>query len=439
MLARADGPFDGAWQAGPTRIQVNVQSWGSDCGPRPQSITSRGGGTVRISTEGDHLVFRGARTNRTDACWSENSAVRRVAMTAQAGQWRTVCRTPSGDSRGETGTYTLRASNPNTLDFRDESEYDWQLNASRCQATITTTQSFTRSTGNAPPAPPPPPPPPPPPEPQVNTACTPGAPARIAVFPATTTVAPGARVCFRAHVTDAANCAVRGANVAFTLEGAGQSGGALRDACFTAGSNGAASEGEFRVVGSSGALRDAARVRVRLSDLSDLIARRGEEGLFGTDTEAAAPATPEDTVHVAATAAPAESSGTSATLIAILSGLLLVVAVGVFFFVLRRKKASAPSAAPMDDGEWPTASVQPPAPVNTENMICPVCRRGYAPTDTTCTHDGATLLRYSDFVAQSKATEEMHGKSKLCPKCGERYPMSSTFCGKDGTTLIVPK
>lgn len=245
-------------------------------------------------------------------------------------------------------------------------------------------------------------------------------------------------MCFRAHVTDAANCAVRNANVDLALEGTATGGATFRDACFNAGNNAAQSEGEFRIVGTSGALRDVARVRVRLSDLSDLIARRGEEGLFGTDTHTAAPATPQDTVDVAARSATTET-GSTATVVAVVSGLVLGLLLLAFFVLLRRKKSQV--AVPAEEDAWsaPAAPAAPTPPANTENMICPVCRRGYAPNDATCSHDGATLLPYSKFVADSKAAEELHSKSKLCPKCGERYPMTSTFCGKDGTTLIVPR
>lgn len=450
--ARADGPYEGAWQAGPTRIAVAIHSWGSDCGPQPQSVTSHGGGSVQISQDGDNLVFHGSRTNRTDTCWSENTAVRRVSTTAQVGQWRTVCRTPTGDSRGETGTYVIRAASPSSLEFRDVSEYDWQLNTSHCTATITTTQTFSRSQTATPtpptPTPPPVPTPPPAPEPQVNTACTPGAAARLNLLPPSTTLAPGERVCMRARVLDAHNCAVPGAQVSWNLEHAASLNGELRDGCFRAGAAGPGSEGEFRVVVTSGALRDVATIRVHTTDLSDLIARRGETGLVGTDTQDVAPTpppTPVENTNVAVRET--EQPTGSATLVAIVSGIALLLAALGFFLVMRsaKKTAAVNAASDLDsfdaysaDSSSGRASVAglPPA---TENMICPVCRRGYAPGSTTCETDGTALLTYPAFNAQAKALETATSQRKLCPMCGERYSMETTFCGKDGTTLVIPR
>ena len=124
-------------------IRVTVESWGGDCGPRPQSTSSGGGSTFRISQAGDQLTFHMRRQQTTRSCWSENRAVRRVSSSYQAGTWRVVCRTPPDDSRGETGTYTVRAIGDDQLSFREESRYDWQLNTSRCQASIATTQPGT--------------------------------------------------------------------------------------------------------------------------------------------------------------------------------------------------------------------------------------------------------------------------------------------------------
>jgi hypothetical protein len=444
--ARADGPLDGAWQAGPTRIEVSVTSWGGDCGPRPQSVTSRGGGRVQISQDGDHLVFRGSRTNRTDQCWSENSAVRRVSTTAQAGQWRTVCRTPAGDSRGETGTYVVRLSNPTTLDFRDVSEYDWQLNASHCLATITTTQSFSHSQTPTNPEPTPQPQPQTPPEPPANTACTPGAAARLNLYPASATVAPGGRVCFRARVVDARNCVVPSQSVAWSLDRAAGVRGELRDGCVSAG-EGEGADGELRVTATSGALRDVATVRVHTADLSDLIARRGETGLVETDSQPAAPVpTAGENTQLAARTTVQASTTTVWVLIFAASG--LGVACLLLFLVLRKRRSAAGADSfahtiPTEPGagDWGTASSETPTPSTppTENMICPVCRRGYAPGGITCESDGATLLPYSVFTAQAKALEAAQLKSKLCPTCGERYSIETVFCGKDGTTLIAPK
>src|SRR5262249_51617823 len=48
-VARADGPYEGQWNAGAMHTDVAIHSWGADCGPRPQSTTSGGGGTVNVT------------------------------------------------------------------------------------------------------------------------------------------------------------------------------------------------------------------------------------------------------------------------------------------------------------------------------------------------------------------------------------------------------
>jgi hypothetical protein len=194
-----------------------------------------------------------------------------VSTSVQGSTWRTVCRTPPGDSRGETGTYTLRASGDDALAFTDSSEYDWALNESRCTATITTTQSFSRTRAATAT-----PPPPPPPDEPAERACTPGAPARIAMRPERARVQPGERLCVRARVVDASGCAVPGQTIAWDLERPAGRAGTLDDGCFQAGTNPADAEGEFRLQATSGGLRGDAVLTVRAQDLSDLIARRGD-------------------------------------------------------------------------------------------------------------------------------------------------------------------
>ena len=57
----------GTWQAGATSMDVAVESWGGDCGPRPQASQSGGGGNVAIEAQGQALVIHGRdRDIRTD-------------------------------------------------------------------------------------------------------------------------------------------------------------------------------------------------------------------------------------------------------------------------------------------------------------------------------------------------------------------------------------
>lgn len=454
--ARADGPYEGDWRRGAMSISVSVATWGADCGARPESTTVPARGTVHVTQEGDHLTFGGGRSTRS--CWSDNPAVRRVSSTFSSGTWRVVCRSPSDDSRQETGTYTLRAVGSDTIEFRDVTEYDWALNDSRCRATSTTTQTFTRVSGGATPEPTPTPST----EPEPAPACVPGAAARIALRPASTDVEPGGRACFTARVVDASGCALR-TSAALSLRAPEGRAGALRGTCFEAASTGG--EGEFTILASSGELRAEARVRVHTMDLSDLIARRAESGDVASDPGVA---TTDSAAGVAARteSSPASFPWWAAALAAL--GVLIVIASAVVLVARGRARAQklahreeqreerreehhqehreeAASMVPSPtvggsnaDPVGPTVAAPPPAmptaPIEqgaAQAMICPTCRRGYAANERTCKTDGTELVAYSAFVQKSEAVAQ-----SVCPKCGTRYTGTTRFCGKDGETLV---
>ncbi len=444
-LVHADGPYEGTWREGTMSIRVDVQSWGGDCGQRPQSTSVPGGGTFRISQQGDQLTFQLGRQRSTRSCWSDNRAVRRVSSSHQSGTWRIVCRTPPEDSRSETGTYTIQAIGADQLSFRDVSRYDWQLNESRCQATITTTQSFTRVSGGTP-TPTPTPTPREPAEPRAS--CTPGAAARIALRPSTAELAPGAEQCFTARVTDTQGCAVRGARVELSLA---EGPGALSGRCYRA-----AGEGRARVVAQAGGLREEATVTIRSMDLSDLIARRSESGSLG-GAEADAEASAETAARVSART-PSEDEGSRWIVAALAVGVALLAIGGAAWALGRRRRskrrtigglpgvvladdptpppvrAPEPSAPPEPAPTPERADPEPPPTAEAgatpagEDMICPSCRRGYPPGSTRCPHDETGLVPYGEFATQSAG-------ERICPTCGQRYPGSVTFCGEDGTTL----
>lgn len=427
----ADGPYEGQWRAGPMNIRVQLQSWGGDCGPRPQSTTVPGGGNFRISQSGDHLTFHLRQQRTTQSCWSENRAVRRVSSTHQAGTWRIVCRTPAADSRAETGTYTIQAIGQDTLQFRDQSRYDWQLNESRCQADIVTTQSFSRVGGGAGPTKVA--------EPERPSRCTPGAPARIVLRPTTAEVPLGGEQCFTARVTDASGCTVRRASLSVADGDPGQ----IEGTCYRAPD----ADGVARVVASAGRLRAEARVTIRAMDLSDLIARRSESGAVESG------ATEQDATSQTAARVTTRDAEEGSSWIWL--ALLLVVAVLVVLFaaaLLRRRDGGPPRERkrkssiaglpgveiPEPDRPEPAASApapsEPPVPDGPrEDMICPTCRRGHPPGTERCTHDDTALVPYRDFAAGR--TTEGASQENVCPVCGERYPLTVAFCGKDGATL----
>ena len=403
-------------------VRVTVQSWGPDCGPRPQSTTTGGGGVFRISQSGDHLTFHMRRQRSTNGCWSENRAVRRVSSTAQAGTWRIVCRTPSEDSRAEVGRYTIQAVGSDRLSFTDVSEYDWQLNESRCRADIRATQSFTRvgggggetSTSTPEPAP---------------ARCSPGDAARVVLRPSQAEVEPGGEQCFTARVVDAQGCSLR-QRPRLNVSGPGT----IRGTCYRAGD----ADGTARIVATSGALRAEARVSIHALDLSDLIARRGETR---TDPELGDPGDAEsETASRVSARQSDESPGLLWPAVAVGAALLLVL-FGVVALRLRKRPEAATQPdielgrrfphsdrPPPPYRETATEDAPPDDPVpEGDDLICPTCRRGYPPGTQTCPHDDTALVAYGDFARGDG--------ENVCPTCGKRYPKTTKFCGEDGATL----
>ncbi len=466
-VAYAEGPYEGTWNAGPTRIEVQIESWGRDCGPRPQSTTVPSPGNVRVTQNADHLSFHGRAVQRTDRCWSENRAVRRVSSTYQDGMWRTVCRTPEDDPRSETGTYTLRAAGEDRLELVDQSRYDWQLNESRCVGSIVSRQTFTRVATNLPASS----------HPELRSAppeeqrCTPGAPARMRIRPADATVEPGGEVRFRAQVVDASGCPVRGRTVRWDLVRPAARSGELHGGVFTAAATAADAEGEFGVVARSDDLEARATVVVRTADLSDLIAKRTSGGVVQA-ADADEDATSESAAGLVARRG---EQGSSLLWPAVGAGAALVLLLGASFVLLaRRVKKQRPCA---DDDE-PVPAVEkiavasarspvPPrqcpvchkefedpaigfcpvdgaqlgdagAPEAGQALICPTCRRGFSAGIRYCPKDSDELLPYDLFVQRHRAKEAGAGeKTKICPKCGDRYARTVTFCGKDGAELVL--
>ena len=475
----ADGPYEGPWIASSLQVRYQVSSWGTHCGPRPPGSTSEPGGPVTVRQSGDTLTFTGAVRGVTNGCWSDNPEVRRISSRYQSGTWTTTCATSSSNSKPERGQYTLRASG-DQLSFRETTSWDWQLQDSHCVATRTATRTFTR-VGEGPSEPEEP-------EEPAATGCTPGAPARLRLGPAEANLEPGERVCFRPRVTDAAGCPVPSARVQLALDAPTARQARLDGRCFQAARTAAEGEGEFRVIATSGGLRDVARVRVAPADLSGLVAqRRGTGGTEGDEID------PSST-GASGVAARALQDGPGAMLWLGLAGaLLLVLGIGVVVWVLRRQatrttRAAAMSERPPDsmtpgsptpdattsDGAaraaaagnacpscgrtapagttfcphdgTPLSAPPPAAPAPApsgptgaaaatgETLICPRCRRGFPATTTMCPTDQVPLLPYATFVAEQKQAEE--SQQRVCPKCGTRYEGTVQFCGKDGATLV---
>lgn len=448
--ARAETDMAGKWTAGTTSMKVSIESWGSDCGRRPSSSDSKGGGTVTVSQDGRHLtIHSGGRQIRTGKCWSHNPAMKRLSSSYLDRVWTTVCKTPSNDPREERGNYKIKALTDNKLLYRDVSRYNWKLKDSSCVATITTMQTLSRqvaatgATAAKKPAPP-----------RVVKTCVPGAAAKVTLRPRKAVVQLGGQQCFRAKVTDANGCPIPGSSVRLSLA-PGALSAQMHGSCFQASANAAEGEGRFTLRAVGAGFRAAATIEVKSMDLSALIAKN-IEGVSADEEEApppalSAPEKPEptpDNATVAARTVPQEGGGGGGLAAIAIAAVLLL---GGGFFMLRKR--AQPVASSDTEDSWqgqagspapaPAAQPQPQAPTSTappssaQQLICRTCRRGYPPGTAACTHcppaDGE-LVPYSEFVDASK---KANSTKRRCTDCGVTWDKNVNFCGDCGGKNLV--
>lgn len=440
--AEAQSGIAGNYASAPQKLEATVSAWGEDCGPRPQSQTFDEQVTVKVSEEGAHLVLKYPdRTLRTNGCWSPNVAMKLISATSANGRYRAECRTAQGDAKKETGRYTVTSSN-GKLELVEESEYDWQLKSSHCEAKVRMTQTLSygdkpavvldAAVPDAAPVAE---------QADPTSACVPGAAARIRVRPSEARVGPGERVCFTVRAFDAAGCGkdLAPSAVDFSLAKPNGAEATLSGACFKAAGNAALAEGIFRVSASSGGLRDQASVSVSAVDLSDITARRGPSG-----SSPLGPTIPNnETVFESGVRAVSSGSHGLLWLSLSLAGVAAVLS-GIAFMALRLTRRRAASAALLASqrpprpsrGDAPIvtpppASAAPPAKPPRQDgpqRICPRCRRGYAPFTERCATDNEPLLDYADFLKRS----EQQAAPRSCPKCGEALASDAVFCGRCG-------
>lgn len=432
--ARAQSGYAGSYQASETTVVAEVTAWGADCGARPQSHTQRERPTVEVRDLGAQLELQFPdRTLRTNACWSQNPAVKLTRAGVSGEQWKIECATAPNDPKRETAVYTVTAESPFVLVLREESAYEWQLKDSRCIATVRTTQRLERPELATAPATPTP----------TAEGCTPGQLTRLRLRPNETQIEPGKRVCFTARGTDAQGCSVDldPKALSWSLQRTPAiASGTLATNCFRAAESAAEAEGTFRVIASYQGLRDEASVVVSVPDLSDITARRSRShpNVIGQDEEAQGAG-----LAGAGIKALGVRSDNLWTWLLGASALLAFMAAVTWLVWSRRSAAPAPQVSPAptrapsptpeppakDPAARAVASGAPaPAPASPgEQLICPQCRRGYAPGSSVCSADGTALVPYATFIKQVKETN-----SRTCPACGHPMSADDLFCGACG-------
>lgn len=475
-------------------VSVTVREWGEGCGPRPSSQQRPTGGEVNVREEGGQLVLAGARTYRTDRCWSDNREVRPL-VTAQAGRrWTVSCATPESSALGEHGTYTLSVVDANRLSFRDETVYEWTHQGNRCHATSEHVREYQRVAGTtapeptptpapAPaPAPAPTPTPAPTPAPRPVARCAqPGPATSLQISPSRRSTTPGGRVCFRARGLDANRCEANVRGVQWRVERRSGDGDARMDgSCFVSLSGTA--HGEFVIEAEADALRDTAVAAVvTQQDYDSLVAAHLESDDAGVADD---PGGGTVGVSLAPPAPPAPHRPWW------LFGALAGAAAAVLAALLLRKPRKA-RTTPAEPPSAPTSPAPPPPPSSgspfgspavsstgrqrrdaiagltsplaappptapvappVEPRRCPTCDKLYTDDLAFCPEDGARLVlgNVSPSIAPvvaapvglgpspdaPPAPSPAHETARLrCPRCGRRYEGPTQFCGEDGATL----
>lgn len=433
--AHAQADLSGTWRAGATAIDVSIESWGEDCGARPASTRSNGGGLVTVEQKGQTLLLRGRDQDiRTDACWSRNPAMKRSAASYSDGMWMTRCRTAPEDPREELGIYTLTLQDANTLLYKDVSHYDWALNDSKCVATFTTTQTLTResSPGDSPVAVAVQPTATVEPAPREAKGCRPGPAANISLRPKQAEIEAGERVCFKPRVSDSTDCVLPNADVSYSLSAPKGVRGTLANGCFNAGD----AEGQFKIVAKSGRAQTEAIVTVKRLDLSALIARRMENsGLSGfEESEEELDKSPRAVARIATHTAPAEPDTGRSVLLWVLGVLAVGLTAAGFWMIRREPTQERPARTKPAQSAKASHGSAPSSQRPGEAWICPTCRIGYPAEQTTCPKDGTRLVPYAEFAQRIKRDQQ--AKGKRCPTCGKNYPANAAFCGEDGASLV---
>lgn len=449
--ASVTAALEGTWRAGTTTMNVTVESWGEDCGPRPQSSRTSGGGTVRISAEGPELLIHGkGHLVRTDECWSRNPAIRRASSRFLTGKWTTQCQTPADDPREEKGTYSITQVSETELRYVDVSEYNWKLNDSRCAATITTVQTLLRSgakVGKKAAAEPEPTADPdraastpqrresaaaeqqvrpapaqrgatdrarePTSEPR-RRACTPGLASEVVIKPTEAEVELGQELCVRARAVDADGCPLPAGVVSYRLEHSAALKAELDGPCFVASQSAAEGEGEFKLIASAGDLSAETRILVSSRDLSSLIAKRLEVGAvtgFETPSEDAdePPAAPPPATRVSAQQVATRTSGRGPLILALLGLAILVLSAALV--ILRRRQGTTQAIA--------AEATTGPSPPSQDPQKNATAARAAAAADPSRPPKSATLA-YGDSAPPIETW--------ICPNCRRGFPAIKLHC-----------
>ncbi len=485
--ASADSPFDGSWKQGPLREEFTVQQWLSGCGPAPQSGSSGGGETIKITQEGDELSFvGGGRVFKTNGCYDQiPSLVRSTHQRDASGRsWRTNCTTPEGDPRRTLLQTLVAATSDSHIDVVETGRYEVALAEGHCIADVRRSRSFdlikrdgadpvpTAAPVVAPTAAPTADKPPP--APKVDCS-QPGEAARLEVRPSRKLLRTGESFAFRGVVVDVQGCAT-GQNVSFSLANADdktkltvEPGGKVTVAD-------SAALGTVDLVATAvGAAGKSTRVTVELTSPSQYDELLARSGLNAKGENENAAITIIATQSIGGGEARAEDGAGKRRLVfaGIVAALAIALSV-VWLVVFRRSKRAKKLEAELEErhaervrvaeakrraqrekyeselsaheaskkaaseavlkarAAAPAIAAPAAGPgqagASPEGLVCSACKREYPPGSLFCPHDGNRLQAASE--ARSLST------GSICPACKRGFDPGKKVCPIDGEELI---
>lgn len=436
--ARAELQVDGRWRQGPLREEFTVQQWLSGCGPAPQNGSSGGGEIIAIRAEGDELAFvGGGRVYRTNQCYDPMPNLQRETHTRDPNgkSWRTRCTTPANDPRKTILNTLVMATTSTRIDIVETGRYEIVLESGRCVADVKRTRSFdliqdekpAPAASTAAPAatqterPPPP---------ERTGGCeAPGAPRRLEVRPSKKLLRTGESFRFRALVLDEKGCATR-TTTTWKLA-PGSPSGVTVDASGNVIVAENAPSGTLEIIATA-ADKDT-RVTVEVTSpaaYDELLARSGLNAA-GEDDEAAVVSIATTSIGVGEGEVEDRAKTRRWTFIAIVGGVLLLLA--ILAFALRRRSRHA-------------EAMQRKLEERHEDKVREVLARRRAREEEHAAqqraHEASLAARAAATAAAVAPSPTQPGpeppkRGKICPTCGDRFDGSADFCGKDGTQLVL--
>jgi len=459
--ARADEGLAGRWSATPLRAIWNVGDWGAACGPRP-SGGEEPSASVTVSVREGELHFEGlGRPFSTAECWEQYPGLGRATHSRSARSWRTVCKTPPGDSRQATLVTTVTATDAR-IAFDETGQYQFVIRGQNCTASVRRTRVFQRipTESTAPAA-----------EPSAGRpvreprCAQVGLPERLEVRPKRKLMRPGETFTFRATVVDAAGCSVGVAPVFRALQNPAhvtiERGGRVRVAD-------TAPESEVRLRASVGDRSVDVLVEIASKERYEALLNQGEFDARGESADAAVTRIASSSLGARSSVALDDATPRRTRVVAIIGALSLASGLVGLWLVRRARKRAATAVAP-DDAPAPDSRAKPKTrdalprvcptcreeyppgtrfcasdgnrlvdlvPATTfgpQGGICPACGQGYDPGIATCPRDGESLVPAAVFAENRRRKK---GIRKICPLCGVQYAPDSQFCGNCGAALV---